>query len=169
MPQENLPGFHINKEAGTMTVQRTFAAPVATVWAAYTQSDLLDQWWAPRPWKARTREMQFEEGGHWIYAMVGPAGETHWGKVQYRTIRPQESFTATDAFTDADGQPNEQLPQAKWEVRFSAPDDQHTLVETTVTYDSPAQLDAILQMGMQEGLTQAMQGLDELLAGLPQH
>ena len=70
--------FSVNKETNTITVKREFAAELSLVWDAYTKSEILDQWWAPKPWKARTKTMEFREGGYWHYAMVGPAGEEHW-------------------------------------------------------------------------------------------
>ena len=39
-----------------MTITRGFDAPVADVWRAWTESELLDQWWAPKPWKAETNQ-----------------------------------------------------------------------------------------------------------------
>ena len=66
--------FSVDKENNRVNVEREFAAPVGKVWAAWTQQELLDQWWAPRPWKARTKSMDFREGGTWLYAMVGPRG-----------------------------------------------------------------------------------------------
>ena len=49
-----------------MTVVRQFDAPVEQVWRAWTESELLDQWWAPLPWKAKTKKMDFREGGSWL-------------------------------------------------------------------------------------------------------
>ena len=162
--------FSVNKEKKTITVKREFAAELALVWDAYTKSEILDQWWAPKPWKARTKTMDFREGGHWHYAMVGPAGEEHWALANYKTIQSrvisgQKKFTGLDAFADADGNVNKDLPQSKWEVTFTDKG-QLTLVEFLISYDDLAQLEATLQMGFKEGLTIAMEGLDELLASI---
>ena len=157
--------FVVNKEKGTITVKREFAAELPIVWDAYTKSEILDQWWAPKPWKARTKTMDFTEGGSWHYAMVGPNGEEHWAVVNYKTIENQKKFLGVDAFTDADGNVNKDLPQAQWEINFT-PKGSVTLVESLITYDDPAQLETILNMGMKEGLTIAMEGLDQLLPSL---
>jgi uncharacterized protein YndB with AHSA1/START domain len=157
--------FSVNKENKTITVKREFAAELSLVWDAYTKSEILDQWWAPKPWKARTKTMDFREGGYWHYAMVGPAGEEHWALANYKTIQIQKKFTGLDAFADADGNVNKDLPQSKWEVTF-APKGQVTLVEFHIAFDDLAQLEATIQMGFKEGLTIAMEGLDELLPSL---
>lgn len=155
--------FSVDKENNTITVKREFAAELPLVWNAYTKSEILDQWWAPKPWKARTKTMDFREGGHWHYAMVGPEGEEHWARADYKNIQVQKKFTGLDAFADADGNVNKELPQSKWEVTFT---DQGpvTLVKFHITYDDLAQLETTLQMGFKEGLSTAMEGLDELLA-----
>ncbi|GGG03467.1 SRPBCC family protein [Pontibacter amylolyticus] len=159
--------FSVNKENKTITVKREFAAELPLVWDAYTKSEILDQWWAPKPWKARTKTMDFSEGGHWHYAMVGPEGEEHWALANYKTIDPKKRFTALDGFADAEGVVNPEMPQSKWEVSFT-PKDEVTLVENLITFDDLAQLETTIQMGFKEGLTMAMEGLDALLAAQKQ-
>src|SRR5262245_15792478 len=83
-----------------MNVTREFAAPVPQVWKAWTEPDLLDQWWAPKPWKAETKKMDFREGGNWLYSMVGPDGTRHWARVDYKKIIVQKFFSGKDAFAD---------------------------------------------------------------------
>lgn len=155
--------FSIDKTANTVTVKREFAARLPLVWDAYTKSDILDKWWAPKPWRAKTKTMDFREGGQWLYAMVGPDGDEHWAVARYQTIQPQVSFTLGDAFTDAAGNVKEDMPQAKWIVTFTEKD-MATLVTLRIFYDDFAQLQATLDMGFEEGLRMAMENLDELLA-----
>ena len=66
----------ISKDAAArqLTVVREFQAPVEQVWKAWTEPSLLDEWWAPRPWKAITKRMDFQPGGTWLYVMAGPNG-----------------------------------------------------------------------------------------------
>ena len=47
----------------SITVAREFEAPLAAVWRAFTESELLDQWWGPAPWRAETRVRNFSAGG----------------------------------------------------------------------------------------------------------
>src|SRR5262245_31302572 len=81
-------------------VVREFDAPVQQVWEAWTNPRLLDLWWAPKPWRAETKKMDFREGGVWLYCMVGPEGERQWCHVGYETITTNTSFTGIDAFCD---------------------------------------------------------------------
>ncbi|MES2556254.1 MAG: SRPBCC domain-containing protein [Bacteroidota bacterium] len=158
--------FVVDKENNSITVKREFAADRSLVWDAYTKSEILDQWWAPNPWKSRTKSMDFKEGGHWHYAMVGPEGEEHWAWADYKDIEPKHKFTGLDAFADAEGNINTSMPQSKWNATFTDKGDDLTLVELYITYPDLAQLEATLQMGFKEGLSMAMEGLDELLPTL---
>lgn len=162
MKRELLMNFRVDREARAIVIEREFAAPRSRVWAAWTESRWLDQWWAPRPWQARTKTMDFREGGHWLYAMVGPEGEEHWGRADYASIDPQEAFRATDAFCDSSGNIQPEMPRSYWRVTFRE-EDQHTQVEMQIRYDDLADLEAILQMGFREGMTAALEQLDELL------
>jgi uncharacterized protein YndB with AHSA1/START domain len=157
--------FSVNRENNTITVKREFDAELSIVWDAYTKSSILDQWWAPKPWKAETKLMDFREGGYWLYAMVGPDGEKHWGRTDYKKIQTQKKFSGHDSFADASGNVNKELPQSEWEVTFTGKG-QLTLVEFKISYDDLAQLEATIQMGFKEGLSMAMEGLDELLVSL---
>lgn len=157
--------FSVDKENKTITIKREFAAELPLVWDAYTKPEILDQWWAPKPWKARTKTMDFREGGHWHYAMVGPQGEEHWARVNYKTIQIRKKFTGLDAFADAEGNLNKDLPQSNWTVTFTDKG-QVTFVEYEITFADLAQLETTLKMGFKEGLTSAMEGLDEVLTSL---
>lgn len=154
--------FFVDKPNRRIHVKREFAAPLATVWQAWTDSKWLDQWWAPKPWKARTQSMDFAEGGRWLYAMVGPEGEEHWSIADYKSIEPQQSFTGDDAFTDADGNINTDMPQTNWQVNFNQ-SGEHTLVDITLSYDKLEDLEGILEMGFQDGFIMGLGNLDELL------
>lgn len=154
--------FIVDKENKKVNVKREFAATLDKVWAAWTQSELLDQWWAPKPWKSETKSMDFTEGGRWIYAMRGPNGEEHWSRADFKTIDPKNSYSVRDAFTDADGNIIAEMPQSDWMNRFTSNGD-HTLVDITITHDKLEDLEKIIAMGFKEGFTMGLGNLDELL------
>lgn len=108
--------FLVDKENNTIIVRREFAAKLRLVWDAYTKAELLDQWFAPKPWKAKTKTMDFREGGFWLYAMCGPNGEEHWGRMDYLKIQPLESYTGLDGFCDDKGNPT---PNCPWPIGTS--------------------------------------------------
>ncbi len=154
--------FLVDKVNSTLTIKREFAANRQLVWDCYTKSELLDQWFAPKPLTTKTRVMDFSEGGHWHYAMVEPNGQEYWGRMDYQTIQPIANYTALDGFCDGTGTLNPELPRSKWNVSF-ADVATHTLVETVVSYASPDALQQVINMGLREGLTSTLERLDELL------
>src|SRR6187549_277465 len=134
--------FLVDKEKNTITVKREFAANRKLVWDAHTKSELLEKWFAPRPYSAKTKVMDFREGGQWLYAMVDPAGKEHWGRMDYQQIRAIDSYTGLDAFCDENGVMHPTLPRAHWEVTFSDAD-KNALVKTVITYNSLADLEVV--------------------------
>jgi uncharacterized protein YndB with AHSA1/START domain len=157
-----LMNFEVDKENKKVKVKREFEAPVARVWAAWTEAELLDQWWAPKPWKARTKSMDFSEGGRWMYAMVGPEGEEHWSFMDYESISPLRSFAGKDGFCDENGVQSDSLPGSHWENTFKE-ESNNTLVFIEITFEALKDLETHLEMGFKEGFTMGLENLDELL------
>lgn len=162
MKSSLLMDFSVEKENSTVKVKREFAAPVEKVWAAWTQSELLDQWWAPKPWKARTKSMDFSVGGFWLYAMVGPDGSEQFARADYKSINPMKNFKWLDAFCDQEGIVNTEFPRSKWSVSFTGSGDS-TFVDVEIKHEKLADLEMIIEMGFKEGFTAALENLDELL------
>jgi uncharacterized protein YndB with AHSA1/START domain len=155
----------VTKDAASkkVVVVREFDGSVEEVWKAWTQPDLLDQWWAPKPWKANTKSMDFKEGGTWLYSMDGPEGEKHWSKVDYGSIEPGKKFTGTDAFCDENGKVSTEMGASHWNCTFSKSGD-GTKVTVEITFDNEEDMNKLLEMGFEEGFTAAHGNLDELLA-----
>ncbi|AEV98276.1 ATPase [Niastella koreensis] len=155
--------FLVDKAKNTLTIRREFLGSRQLVWDCYTKSELLDQWFAPEPLTTKTKSMDFREGGHWHYAMVEPNGTEYWGWTDYVKIKPIDFYTTLDAFSNADGEINKDLPRAEWRLTFTEKGE-NALVETIVTYKSLAELEQVIQMGMEQGMMATLQKLDQLLA-----
>jgi uncharacterized protein YndB with AHSA1/START domain len=145
-----------------LVVTREFDAPLEQVWKAWTESEILDQWWAPKPWKARTKKMDFREGGTWLYCMEGPNGEKMWSRADFTTIVPQKLYEGDDAFCDENGTINNDIPGMHWHAEFSSTSS-GTKVKVEITFKSEADMEKIIEMGFKEGFTAAHENLDELL------
>ena len=145
-----------------MKVTRDFDAPVEKVWKAWTEPEMLDQWWAPKPWKAITTKMDFREGGTWLYYMQGPEGERHYCICEYKTIEKGKRFTGKDAFTDEEGKINKDLPQTEWDVNFQDKGDT-TTVEVKLSFATEEAMKQTLEMGFKDGFAAAHENLDALL------
>ncbi|GIV37612.1 MAG: hypothetical protein KatS3mg032_1991 [Cyclobacteriaceae bacterium] len=152
----------VNPNTFTFQAKRIFHAPLALVWRAYTEPALLDQWWAPKPWKAETQSMDFTPGGKWIYDMVGPNGERHGAMQIFKEIVFEKYFSGIDAFVDEHGKINESMPVATWKNTFEAVGDQ-TLVTVYAQYPNKESLEFVIKMGMDKGVSMAHDNLSELL------
>jgi uncharacterized protein YndB with AHSA1/START domain len=146
----------------SMHIERSFDAPLPAVWKSWTDSSLLDLWWAPKPYRAVTKTMNFKNEGEWIYYMLGPEGDKTYCKASYSNIIPMKSYEAVDAFCDENGVATEAFPNMHWTVFFHDKGDT-TLVTVDISYDSVESMEKIIEMGFQEGFSMAHDNLDEVL------
>lgn len=154
--------FTVNKTTNTVSVTREFAADQSSVWDAFTKQEILDQWWAPKPWVSKTKYMDFKAGGRRFYAMCGPEGEEHWSIQDFTAITPKTNFKFLDAFTDQNENINPEMPGSEWSLDFSESDGV-TSVSISIKHKTLADLEGILAMGFKEGFTMTLNYLEELL------
>ena len=84
--------FTVDKAANTIYITREFAADLDLVWDAFTKAEILDQWMAPKPWRVQTKEMDFREGGRWLYAMISTENVARWSFSRICQNRTQVQF-----------------------------------------------------------------------------
>jgi uncharacterized protein YndB with AHSA1/START domain len=155
--------FLIDKQAQTVSIVKEFAAPLDLVWDAYTRAELLDQWWAPKPWRSRTKVLDFRVGGRRFYAMVSPEGDERWAVQKYTSITPKTNFKLFNAF--ADKYENPELPGSEWDLNFSEQDGA-TKVSVSIYNESLERLERMIEMGFEEGTMMQLKNLEELLKSL---
>lgn len=146
----------------TLHIVREFKGTAERVWAAWTQAELLNQWWAPRPWKAVTQSMDFKVGGSWLYYMLSTEGERHYCRVDFTKIDAGKAFSAISTFCDDKGVVTPGFPKMYWDNVFSATDT-GSKVTVKLSFDDEAGLAQILQMGFEGGFKMGLTNLDELL------
>lgn len=154
--------YSIGEDKKTLIAKRSFAANLSKVWQAWTDSDMLDRWWGPKPYNAVTHSFSFTEGGEWRYTMEGPEGDAHYCINRYLTIKPEQEFTAEDLFTNEAWEVNLELPASHWKVEFSHTDGV-THVCVTTTYATATDLETVTNMGMKEGFDTGLSQLEALL------
>lgn len=155
--------FIVDKETKTISISKEFAAGLSLVWDAYTKPELLDLWWAPKPFTSRTKYMDFKVGGRRFYAMVSPEGNERWAVQKYTSITPKTNFKFFNAFADADENP--ELPGSDWDLNFSEHDGT-TKVRISIYNESLERLERMIQVGFREGTMMLLNNLEELLAKL---
>ena len=157
--------FIVDKQTKTVSIIKEFAFELSLVWDAYTQAELLDQWWAPKPFASRTKVMEFREGGRRFYAMVSPDGDERWAVQKYTSITPKTNFKFFNAFADKDE--NLELPGSDWDLNFSEQDGK-TEVCISIYNESLERMERVIAMGFQQGIEALLQNLEDLLGKLTQ-
>jgi len=153
--------FTVDKTTKKVFVNREFDAGLSLVWDAFTKQEILDQWWAPKPWASKTKIMDFKVGGRRFYAMVSPGGEEHWSIQKYTSISPKTNFKMFNAFADKDENPA--LPGSDWDFNFSE-ENGKTKVRVTIYNESLERMEKMIEMGFKEGFMMTLNNLEDLLA-----
>lgn len=155
--------FIVDKATKTVFVNKQFDAGLDLVWDAFTKKEILDQWWAPKPFASETKVMDFKVGGHRFYAMVSPEGQKHWAIQQYTAIHPKTNFKYLNAFADENANPN--LPGSDWDLNFSE-ENGMTTVNISIYNESLERMEQMIEMGFEGGFTMTLNELDNLLSSL---
>lgn len=152
--------FKVDKATKMVYITREFNADQNLVWDAFTTAEILDQWTAPAPYKAKTKHMNFEVGGKRFYAMVAPDGKESWALQKYTSITPKSNFKMFNAFADKDENPD--AAGSDWNYDFSEKDG-ITTVSITIYNESFERMEAILE-GFKQGFAMSLENLDNYFA-----
>jgi uncharacterized protein YndB with AHSA1/START domain len=155
--------FTVDKSTKSVFVTREFDAELSLVWDAFTKQEILDQWWAPKPYESKTKYMDFKVGGRRFYAMVSPDGQESWQIQDYTSISPKTNFKFLSVFADKDENPN--LPGSNWDLNFSEQNG-ITKVSIRIHNDSLERMEKMIEMGFKEGFTMTLNELGNLLSTL---
>jgi uncharacterized protein YndB with AHSA1/START domain len=155
--------FTLDKSKKTAFINREFDADLSLVWDAFTKQEILDQWWAPKPWASKTKVMNFKVGGRRFYAMVSPEGQERWSIQKYTSISPKTNFKFLNAFADKDENP--ELPGSEWDLSFSE-ENGKTKVSVSIYNESLERMEKMIEMGFKEGFMMTLKSLEDLLATL---
>jgi uncharacterized protein YndB with AHSA1/START domain len=149
----------------TMTVVADFPAPLERLWDAYLDPRRLERFWGPPTWPAQFTRHDATPGGLSRYTMTGPEGEVSHGYWEWLTVEPRRGFEILEGFAHETGEPNRDMPTMRMTFAFEATDAGSRLVTTTY-FNTAEQLAQLLEMGMEHGLRQAMEQMDDVLADL---
>ena len=155
--------FTLDKSKKTAFINREFDADLSLVWDAFTKQEILDQWWAPKPFASKTKVMNFKVGGRRFYAMVTPEGQERWSIQKYTSISPKTNFKFLNAFADKDENP--ELPGSEWDLSFSE-ENGKTKVSVSIYNESLERMEKMIEMGFKEGFMMTLKSLGDLLATL---
>ena len=147
----------------TLTMTADFAAPVERVWQVYADPRQLEKVWGPPTYPATVVDHDLTPGGRVTYFMTGPTGDKHAGYWQITAVDEPHSFSFVDGFADLDFTPNPAMPVSRNAYTFTAHDG-GTRATYVSTYESAEALQKVLDMGVVEGATSAINQVDDLVA-----
>jgi uncharacterized protein YndB with AHSA1/START domain len=145
-------------------ITREFDAPRHLVYRAWTTPELVKRWWNAKRGEVTTAEIDLRVGGRWRYVMMVEDGFEVAFHGEYREIVPNERIVSTEVFEGAP--PGEGAEEGTLNTL--------TLIETggrttlTVLVQAPSKevRDAIIESGMEAGMQDALDLLEEVAVSL---
>jgi uncharacterized protein YndB with AHSA1/START domain len=144
-------------------VNRTFDAPIETLWKAWTEPEQFMKWYGPKGFTTPTCEIDLREGGRHLWSMQSPDGRQMYFTGIYKVVKPMDRLVYTDSMSDDKGNvmsaemmgmPAGMPVTMDVTVTFS-----HAHGKTTVTVSHVGQGD-----GAGKGWEQAFDRLEEVMA-----
>ncbi len=146
----------------TLTITAEFAAPVERIWQVYADPRQLERVWGPPGFPATVVDHDLRPGGRVTYFMTGPEGEKFAGYWQVTAVDEPASLSFDDGFADLEFNPQPGMPVSRNVYSFAA----HgggTRATYVATYESAEALQKVLDMGVVEGATSAINQIDTLV------
>lgn len=146
-----------------LTIVAEFDIPAERVWQVWADPRQLERWWGPPTHPATVVDHDLTDGGRVTYYMTGPDGEKYHGWWRVISVDPPRSLEFEDGFADDSGRPNDELPTTSVEVRLIETPEKTTMTITS-RFASIADMEQLLVMGQEEGMTLAVGQIDAILA-----
>jgi uncharacterized protein YndB with AHSA1/START domain len=121
-------------------VTKEFNAPIEQVWQAWSDPEMIKQWWGPEGYTSPSAKTDFRIEGKYVFAMQSPNGKIMWSTGVYQEILKHQLIVCTDSFSDENGNPitpQEAGMDEQWEgadtlifsVKFDRIDDNNTRIQ----------------------------------------
>ena len=151
-------------DARTLTIVADFAAPPKRIWEVYADPRQLERVWGPPTYPATFVDHDLAPGGRTNYYMTSPEGERYYGYWEVVSVDEPFGFTFDDGFAlDEQFTKNTDLPVSSNVVTF-VEHEGGTRATYVGTYASAEALQAVLDMGIVEGSSAAINQIDDLVA-----
>ena len=159
---------HKDPDALTMTLTAEFDASPERVWDLWADPRKLERWWGPPVYPATFTFHDLRPGGRAEYHMTGPTGDQPHGLWEIVETDPPRLLVFVDRFANADGTPDHSIPGFECRVTIESSAGGRTRMLIDNRFPSAEGMAKLLEMGMEEGLTEAAGQIDAILAeGVP--
>jgi uncharacterized protein YndB with AHSA1/START domain len=150
-------------DALTMTITAEFEASRDRVWQLWADPRQLERWWGPPTYPATVTVHDLTPGSRVEYHMTGPEGDQPKGFWDILEVEPPRRLVYRDGFANDDGTPNDALPRNEGRVTIEEIGGGRTRMSIESVFPSREAMEQVLDMGMEEGITEAVGQIDAIL------
>jgi uncharacterized protein YndB with AHSA1/START domain len=148
-------------------IEREFDAPRHLVYRAYTEPELVARWWSGKRGEVTSVEIDLRVGGTWRYVMTANEGFEVAFHGTFREIVPNERIVSTEVFEGAPGAGEYPSDEGGVLTTTTLTEvDGRTAMTQVVECGSREVRDAIIESGMEGGMQEAMDALEEVAVAL---
>ncbi len=149
----------------TMTIVVDLDVPVSRAWQLWSDPRQLERWWGPPTYPATFVDHDLTPGGTCTYFMTGPEGDQPHGWWKVVSADPPRALEIEDGFAGEDGRPDSDLPVMVMRLDLAERATAGTTMTLVTTFASTADMERILEMGMEEGIRAAIGQMDAIVTG----
>lgn len=160
MGETAVNGLHLVAEPNVqdLTIMRRINAPRDRVFAAYMDAKAISQWWGPRRYETIVDKLEARSGGSWRFINRQSDGEEYAFHGVFHDVAAPDRITWTFEFEGMPGHVS--LETVTFEENAGATD-----IRIHSVFESVADRDGMIQSGMEGGLAESMERLEELVTG----
>jgi uncharacterized protein YndB with AHSA1/START domain len=148
----------------TTTLVADFDTSIDEVWQLWADPRKLERWWGPPGYPSTFEKHDLSPGGEVTYYMTGPEGDQPRGWWRVTSVDPPTSLQFTDGFANEDGTPNDELPLTTARVTIQDIGGGKTQLSIESEFPSVEAMEQLVDMGVDEGMRQAVAQIDAILA-----
>ncbi len=157
MAEKMMPKIVAQPGGREIVITTMYDAPREMVWRAYTEPDLIKQWWGPRELTTNIDQLDVRAGGVWRFVQKDPRGNEYAFRGVFHTVTRPELIIQTFEWEGMPGHVSLQV------ARFDEKDGR-TTVNAIAVFETVEDRDGMIQTGMQKGVDEGSERLSELLA-----
>lgn len=149
--------FTVDKDSLEVRAERVYKAAPERLYDAYATPELIKQWWGPAEYETIVDKMDFRVGGTWRFIHKNKQGEQFAFHGEYKELDRPHKIVDTFEF---EGMPGHVLTET---TIFSSLSDGSTKLTVVSRYENLADLEGMVSMGMESGLTEGQERLARLV------
>lgn len=145
-------------QSNEIYIERVYAAPIESVWDAWTDPAKVEKWWGPRGFTLTTHSKDLRAGGHWHYTMHGPDGTDYPNRTVYHEVEEHRRLVYDHGANES------QPPLFRVTALFTETEEGQTKLQLTMTLSTPEAATSIRQFIKQAGGNATWDRLAEFLS-----